>query len=86
MCTAGQYFHSTGEYDSAISLFDCVQKNGPQHLRNMAAMNAAVTEIHSEDKGSTLSASLRMKDARLDSTGNLACLSARERYDFQFIN
>lgn len=64
----GQYFHSTQEYDAAITIYNVLQQHGPKQLRHMAALNAALTEIHDDGRSDIVAASLRMKESGLDSS------------------
>lgn len=75
----GQYFHSTQEYDAAITIYNVLQQHGPKQLRHMAALNAALTEIHDNGRNDIVAASLRMKESGLDSSV-LGSLPIHERY------
>jgi len=81
----GQYFHSTQEYDAAITIYNVLQQHGPKQLRHMAALNAALTEIHDDGRNDIVAASLRMKESGLDSSV-LGSLPIHERYVGALLN
>lgn len=80
----GQYFHSTKEYETALSLFESVIQSGPKPLRTMAVLCAALTDLHESNGLPT--ASMRMKDHELDSPSRLNSLPSHERSIAQMIN